>query len=295
MKVIVTNIEHMKHLAILTFIICLSFQFKLPKPFQKDFSYVPSGLVVMNDDTLSLQAFYMQNYEVTNKQYNEFLTWLEENGDEAAKKEAQLRTENWTSEPGMHLEQYALHYHQHESYQDYPVVNVTHEGALLYCSYLEQKINNALQTTTVKVRLPEHAEFIRAGAGDQLGSIFSWGDTHVRNPDGSLRANFIRIPQSSITKDKDGNIISHPMPYDHFHESNQSADFTAPSISYFPSELGFYNLNGNVAEMIAEEGVAVGGSWKNYGYDIRLQSRSDYETSSTKVGFRPVFTVADSL
>jgi formylglycine-generating enzyme required for sulfatase activity len=281
----------MNYFVILSFIACLSSQFKLPKPFQKDFSYVPPGFVVLNEDTLSIQAFYMQNYEVTNKQYNEFLTWLEENGDETAKKQVALSTENWTSEPGMYSEQYALHYHTHEAYQDYPVVNVSHEGALLYCAYLEEKINSALQSATVKVHLPEHAEFIRAGAGDQLGAIYSWGDTHLRNTDGSLRANFIRIPQSSLTRDKEGNLISYPMPYDHFHESNESADLTAPSKSYFPSKLGFYNLNGNVAEMIAEEGIAVGGSWMDYGYDIRLQSRRTYETASTKVGFRPVFRV----
>lgn len=281
----------MKVLTLVISGLLLSFQFKLPKPFQKDFSLVPSGLVIMNEDTLSIQAFYMQNYEVTNKQYNEFLTWLEENGDETAKKQAALRTENWSTEPGMHSEQYAIHYHTHEAYQDYPVVNVSYEGALLYCAYLEEKINANLQTTTVKVRLPEHAEFIRAGAGDQLGAVYSWGDAHLRNRDGSLRANFIRIPQSSLTRDKEGNIISHPVPYDHFHESTGPVDITAPSKSYFPSELGFYNLNGNVAEMIAEEGIAVGGSWINYGYDIRLQSRKDYETASTKIGFRPVFSV----
>jgi formylglycine-generating enzyme required for sulfatase activity len=240
-----------------------------------------------------VQAFYMQNYEVTNKQYNDFLDWLEKNGSEAEKNSAKLQTENWTTELGMNLNQYAEHYHIHEAYQDYPVVNVTYEGAILYCNYLEQKINSKLKAAKVKIRLPEHAEFIRAGAVDDLKSIYSWGDTHMRNADGTLRANFIRIPQASLTRDEDGNIISQPVSYDHFHEENQSIDLTAPSKSYLPSELGFYNLNGNVAEMIAEEGIAVGGSWMNYGYDIRLKSRSEYEIASAKVGFRPVFALVE--
>lgn len=283
----------MKYLILLFILICLSLQYKLPKPFSKNFSFVPSGLVILNNDTLSVQAFYMQNYEVTNKQYNDFLDWLEKKGSEAEKNSAKLQTENWTTESGMNLNQYAEHYHIHEAYQDYPVVNVTYEGAILYCNYLEQKINSELRAAKVKIRLPEHAEFIRAGAVDNLKSTYSWGDTHMRNADGTLRANFIRIPQASLTRDKDGNIISQPVSYDHFHEENQSVDFTAPSKSYFPSELGFYNLNGNVAEMIAEEGIAVGGSWMNYGYDIRLQSRSEYEIASAKVGFRPVFTFVE--
>lgn len=272
-------------------VVLLTSTFKLPKTFKNDFSLVPSGLVKIEEDTLSIQAFYMQNYEVTNKQYNEFLVWLEENGSEADKKNATLQTDNWKTESNMHLDQYAVHYHKHKAYQDFPVVNVTYEGALLYCNYLEHKINSELKTGNIKVRLPGHAEFIRAGAVDQLERVYSWGDIHLRNPDGTFRANFVRIPQASLTRDKDGKIISHPVSFDHLHEENKSADLTAPSKSYFPSELGFYNLNGNVSEMIAEKGIAVGGSWMDYGYDIRLQSKSTYENASTKVGFRPVFTV----
>jgi oligoribonuclease NrnB/cAMP/cGMP phosphodiesterase (DHH superfamily) len=63
-------------------------------------------------------------------------------------------------------------------------------------------------------------------------------------------------------------------------------DVTAPVLSYPPSDFGVYNLNGNVAEMIDVPGIAVGGSWKSAGYDIRNESIMRYEKPNPMVGFR---------
>ena len=47
---------------------------------------------------------------------------------------------------------------------------------------------------------------------------------------------------------------------------------------------------GNVAEMISEKGIALGGSWKDTGYDVRIESTANYTEPSPTVGFRPMMT-----
>jgi formylglycine-generating enzyme required for sulfatase activity len=73
--------------------------------------------------------------------------------------------------------------------------------------------------------------------------------------------------------------------------SNDYSDVTAPVKSYWPNAFGVYNLNGNVAEMIAEKGIALGGSWRDTGYDVRSSSETTYKEPSPSIGFRMVLTV----
>lgn len=270
-------------------IILLSTQVKLPKEIKAEYQFVPSGLAVVNGDTLSVQSFYMLNHEVTNGEYQKFLNWVEANGTEEEKALVAIRSNNWDTEFKSGMNKYVEHYHTNEAYSDYPVVNITYKAASLYCQWLEKEINDELKTGSIKVRLPSHAEFIRAGAGDDLKAYYSWKDFRMRQSSGQFRGNFLYVPQSKITKDEEGNFIVKPIDYG---DLNNSVDLTAPSKSYWKFSYGFYNLNGNVSEMIDEPGIAVGGSWFNFGYDIRLQSRSQFDEASCKVGFRPVFTVS---
>ena len=60
---------------------------------------------------------------------------------------------------------------------------------------------------------------------------------------------------------------------------------------YSANEFGLYNMCGNVAEMIKEEGKAVEGSWNDTGFDVRVESMQDYTGASPYVGFRPVMVV----
>jgi formylglycine-generating enzyme required for sulfatase activity len=67
---------------------------------------------------------------------------------------------------------------------------------------------------------------------------------------------------------------------------NEKVFITAPVNSYFPNDIGLYNVCGNVAEMLAEKGVAAGGSFEDTGYDIRIQSTKQYSGAKNDIGFR---------
>lgn len=261
---------------------------KFPKQLSKFYKFIPAGLVVMDKDTLSVQAFYMFSHETTNFHWMEFRADLEKSGRTADLEISRVRGENWTLN-GNSNAPIAEHYHTHPAYREYPVVNITHEAATLYCAWLTEKLNALPKPLGVKVtvRLPLHAEYIRAGVGDKLGECYPWGDEYLKNTKGEYLANFPVILNSQITRGENGEWKILPRIKG---DRTMNADYFAPSISYWPSENGMYNLSGNAAEMINTPGVAVGGSFLDFGYDVRLQSTKKYEGSAVDVGFRVVVT-----
>lgn len=272
-----------------SFFVFASFaQPKFSKHLSKFYKFVPAGLVVIDKDTVSVQAFYMFSHEMTNYNWMEFRADLEKSGRTADYEIARVHGENWTLNGNSNASM-AEQYYKHPAYRDYPVVNITHEAATLFCAWLTEKLNSLPKPLGVKVtvRLPLHAEYIRAGVGDKLGEWYPWCDKFMRNPKGDFRANFARVLNSQITRGENGEWKIMPYPDG---DRTMNADYFAPSISYWQSEFGMYNLSGNAAEMTNTPGIAVGGSFRDFGYDIRLQSTKKYEGSAIDVGFRVVVT-----
>lgn len=280
--------------SVLFSITCVLFLFasfvqpKFPKPLNKFYKFVPAGLVVMDKDTVSVQSFYMFSHETTNLNWMEFRKDLEKSGRTSDLEITRVRGENWNSNGSSNTKMAEL-YHTHPAYREFPVVNITHEAATLYCAWLTEKLNTLPKPlgVKVKVRLPMHAELIRAGAGDKLGAWYPWGDEYLQNTKGEFLANFSQIMNSQITRGENGEWKILPLTHG---DKTMNVDYFAPSISYWPSQYGIYNLSGNAAEMINTPGVAVGGSFLDFGYDIRLQSTKKYEGSALDVGFRVVVT-----
>jgi len=273
-------------------VLLMSAGIKLPKALKSEYKFIPAGIVLLDKDTVSVQAYYMLDHEVSNGEYTDFLEYLKENGTAEELESARIRNENWNKEFNAINNKYAELYHIHPAYQDYPVVNITHEGAQLYCKYANSLVNELLAKTGLKVnvRLPHRTELIRAGAGDNLIQFYSWGNQHLKNAQGNAMCNYVQIPEAALTRDEKGRLtISKDYNHDYIDKST-FADVLAPKKSYWPSTYGIYNLNGNVAEMTQEKRQATGGSWRDLGWDVRLQSVKHYEEASCTVGFRTVFS-----
>ena len=63
--------------------------------------------------------------------------------------------------------------------------------------------------------------------------------------------------------------------------------------SYFPNDIGLYDVVGNVAEMIDENGKACGGSWNDLPVACTIRSVSNYSKPSATVGFRVFMEVIE--
>ena len=255
-------------------------------------NYVPSGHSVIDGDTISVQSFYMSKTEITNIQYQEFIYSLMKNNDEEKLAIAKVDSLEWGRIfKTFSGEQYGKFYHKHPAYHSYPTVNVSREGAELFCEWLTVKYDSLSNgELKLKFRIPSRAEWMRAARGDHHEYTYSWKGPFLRNSKGTIIANFVRLGERNVSRNKVTGrfeiVIIPPV-----HLSNLSSpDVTAPAKSYWPNEYGFYNMNGNVSEMISDGEFAVGGDWRAPGYDVRNESIKPFTGAHPTVGFRIVAT-----
>gem|GEM_PF-2040450 len=69
--------------------------------------------------------------------------------------------------------------------------------------------------------------------------------------------------------------------------------FAVPADSYYPNKFGLYAMSGNIAEMIAEPGIAKGGSWQDIPYYGQTTPVKKYDGPSPAVGFRVFMEVIE--
>jgi formylglycine-generating enzyme required for sulfatase activity len=247
-------------------------------------AFIPSGLTVIDGDTSSVQAFYMSKTEITNSQYNEFLAYLKRNKRFDDLKIAQVDSSKWNQGSSLNSK-YAEYYHGHPAYKEYPVVNITREGAEMYCEWLTMYYDSLSNgTLKLKFRLPLREEHVRAARGDNHDHVYPWGGIYLRNTQGQPLCNFVRLDETNITKSDRGYEVKLLPNY----SMAGVFDILAPAKSYWPNEFGIYNLSGNASELIAKEEKALGGDWSSPGYDVRITSEKAYAGASPMIGFRVV-------
>ncbi len=279
----------MKKVFSYSFLVLISFtaySFILPKKtevypinkIEKNWGMVKNGL-------------YASKFETTNKEYQIFLNSIKAKSTPEQLENIKVHVNNWKTEKGEIIEPMAQNYFQHPAYLDYPLVNVSREGAIAYCDWLTTVYNNRpnRKYKQVKFRLPTKVEWIAAARGGHQIAPFPWGGYYTRNGKGCKLANFKSIPESAIKRNATTGAIE--VIADEFTHSdiNDLAAFPAPVPSYFPNDFGLHNMSGNVAEMLAERGQTKGGSWASTGYYIRIDAEDEYAgitEPDPRIGFR---------
>lgn len=145
-------------------VICLLLISAKPAIFKSENREVTKYYVPVPAKDASHKGFYISSIEITNKQYRDFLNDLRARGETEKLKSAMVDSVKWKSFLGTNNEPYVNYYFQHPAYDNYPVVNVSQQGALLYCQWLTEKYNT---TARVKVRfdLPNEEQWVRAAQG----------------------------------------------------------------------------------------------------------------------------------
>lgn len=231
-------------------------------------------------------GFLMLKTEIDNESYQLFLEELRISGDAEKYRIAQVDSSGWRTKSA-YGEPYASYYHSHPAYRNYPVVNVTREGAELYCEWLTAKLKEADGGKSGLVfRLPTHDEWVYAAMGGLQLNTYAWGGPYLRNSKGCYLCNFAALGAENISRDSTGTwtVLGHAP----WVGEGDHADVTAPVNSYFPNGYGLHNMNGNVAEMVSDKELVAGGSWNDPGYDVRNESVRPYTGSSKTIGFRIV-------
>jgi formylglycine-generating enzyme required for sulfatase activity len=116
---------------------------------------------------------------------------------------------------------------------------------------------------------------------------YAWGRGYLQKPEGEYMCNFKQVDECRITFDERSQhylVVEDPYVF-------ASGRMMSPVNQYPPSPYGLYNMNGNVAEMVTDSTIAVGGCWNSPGYDVRNESVMDFDGPSIYVGFRPMVIV----
>jgi formylglycine-generating enzyme required for sulfatase activity len=265
---------------------CFSTSFtgkKLKVP--KAFVYIPSGVYQDGQQNHSLQGFYMMSSEVSNLDYREFLYYLKNNQQEETYEKARFHTENWKIDQSL-----IDNYHNSPAFEDYPAVNITQEGARLYCDWLTKILQDKYPDMLVKARLPTEKEWMYAASGGHSDRPYPNG-YYLRNQKGELLYSYKIIGDEAIHQSSSSGEIE-----------VKNTDFVVntdfrlpmPAKSNTPNDFGLYNTCGNVAEMLHEEGHTKGGSYMDTGYDIRIDApdvHAGFKEASPLIGFRVLLSI----
>lgn len=222
------------------------------------------------------EKLFFSKTELTNGEYTLFLKNLKKSGQTDIYQIALYDSTQWAkgelsqnfNDPMVNM------YHSHTAYENYPVLNISYEGAKAYCEWLTKQYNLQRKRTYTQVlfRLPTELEW-RTAAGS--------GNPKAITP----------FPNDQIKTSKDcylGNI----RPFvDRFYEDG--GFHTVKTSSYDANPLGLYCTLGNVAEMTTTKGKAMGGSWFHLFEECTFDTFVLYTGPTPTVGFRVVMEIIE--
>jgi hypothetical protein len=207
------------------------------------------------------------------------------------------------------------------SFAHYPAINISYDAAIAYCQWLTDEYNNQKKRKfkKVKFRLPTLNEWQIAAWG--YSKFQSWNldenTVEVHVPVDTIR--MLGGPgKKIIIKTTD---LSYPWYNAYYYRNDPQnskhcfmGNFKVPEnytpcyipniagdgfsmmghvASYFPNDIGLYDVVGNVAEMIDQNGKACGGSWGHLPKDCTIRSVANYSKPNSWVGFRVFMEVIE--
>ena len=242
---------------------------------KKKYVFIPSGSYTVDGQTISVHSFFMRNTEITNLEYRTFLFDLliqdRKNDFLIAKPDVEL----WNSLGYAHNDPMAEHYFSHPAYDNYPVNNISREGALLYCKWLtletQKEYEKKLKFEMNDLRLPTDAEWMWAAYGDDKEyHKFPWNTNSIKDAGKDCyMANY-----KPLGPDSTGKMVNK-----YFLDGGF---YTVSVDSYYPNDFGLYNMSGNVAEMVVYQKEI---KTSDLGNDLKVYDPNNYEPGTKGGGW----------
>jgi formylglycine-generating enzyme required for sulfatase activity len=254
---------------------------KLEKLLKDFLVYIPSGTYENRDTTISIQAFYMSQTEITNELYGFFVSDYPEFKS----------NDNLWNGAVPYAKRLENDYATNSKYGQMPVVNISKKAMEKFCDWLSKKYNSIekLKYKNLKFRLPMEVEWERAASGGHHLASYPWGGPYLRNSKGCHLANHSSLPNRWIHITNTSFVKSGVTKEQIYSVSNLDGAYLPADVSsYHPNDFGLYNMSGNVSELVSDRDITKGGSWGSFEYQLQIQASEEYTGSSPFVGFRVV-------
>lgn len=267
------------------------------------YTHLPANKVVYANKDIIVNAFNLRNVSVTNLEYKAFLADLiiQKRADDYVI--AQPVPYNWTK---INCNTLANTYFQDETYNDFPVVNMTMDGAKLFCKWLEEEmqlymIQHHLKATSLEIRLPYDDEWIYVAREGYAKIAFEKGyNTMYDETEGLVNSSFTNRVELIKKRVKKVDSL-----YTQF-TTNKYGWTEKEILAFYTIGLNYYNkmpddtiyvdrmkvLNkfGRASEIVCQRSNSriwlSGLSWKNKETYLKLENEFKTNASSPFVSFR---------
>ncbi len=264
---------------------------------------------------------YAQESEVTNEQYNFFLNYLSAHSLTELYEQYKFDLSSYEEPAFSLMKSYSADRvvtKKNRQFNNYPAVDISYDAATAYCTWLTEQYNRAAEHKfkKVKFRLPTIDEWQIAAAA--IKNPLSWKfdeqsvEVKITPPSDPFKKNY----EKKVVSLSDPEILYPWFRYFVFRNSpinnrgcylgnfkvpdqgacpgvnkfkGIAADgflMTGPTESYFPNDIGLYDVVGNVSEMTIEKGKACGGSWNHTPAESTMRSINTYIKPDAATGFR---------
>lgn len=242
----------------------------------------------------STEVFSISETEVSNRQYQYYLQSLKRKGQIDDFNKALPDTTVWRDLLAYN-EPFVQYYFRHKAYKNYPLVGVTQKQAFAYCDWLSDSLTRQNSEVSITIKLPTRNQWIRAARGDNKNQSYAMEGPKLRNKNGLYLYNHKVVGEQNIYMNKTTKQYHVIRRSSMIHgDLEDGALVTTEVQSYWPNQFGTYNMCGNVAELILDDSIALGGSWYDPGFDIRIESEKNATKPTSTIGFRVVAIVSEN-
>ena len=266
------------------------------------YSFIPAGKISYKDESTFLDAFTIRNMGVTNLEYKAFLIDLISQKRIEDYKTAKIHSENWN---GHNCPTLAKEYFENKEYDDFPVVNLSVQAALLFCNWLEEESLNYCKSKNLKeksltIRLPYVHEWIYLAKEGYARFSYELGYNTVYDESEKLVDKSFAKRADIVTRKaiKVDSLYTEVTTNTYQWEEKKLLNFFSKAFSYNmihndvldEDRMKVYGKIGRVSEITpqqnSEEIWFVGKTWKDKKEYEKLKTEFTNNTSSPFVGFR---------
>lgn len=291
--------------------IILSYFVKLKKEM---YAKISGGSVTYRGTTSEVKNFIIKTYEVTNFEYKTFLVDLLYKKRYADYKKAQVFSRLWEK---YGIPDFGDNYFHEEDYNDYPVVNITVEGAQLFCKWLEEESamynNTKLDGTLMEVRLPTDVEWTYVARAGNESALYCNGKNTVFNDEGGKYANFRHMHPKTLQLIKENGIpidtskymlgrvkykVANLRELKDILANGYEDDYTTSVDEFTANKFGVFDMAGNVSELVKDSKTgkirAIGGNWNSMAQFLQVEAPEEFAGAILAcpfIGFRPVIII----